>query len=225
MILNNEFEWSLDPKDSNYLKYVGGVDVSYGIDSDDAVVSLVVVKIPELTTVFELHRIIKFQLPYIPTFLAFREVEFLTQLIEELRLSHPDLVPQVIMVDGNGILHPREFGIACHLGVLSGIPTIGCSKTPFYLDGIDFKAVKKHVKETLTHGGEYVPLTGESGKCWGCALKSTDTVINPVFISVGHKIDLPTAIQVVNLCCKHRIPEPIRLADLGGRAVLHTINK
>ena len=74
--------------------------------------------------------------PYVPGFLAFREVEPLVKLIKALENTNIDLMPQVILVDGNGILHAKQFGLACHLGVLVDIPTIGCSKSVYTIDGI-----------------------------------------------------------------------------------------
>ncbi len=74
--------------------------------------------------------------PYIPGFLAFREVPHLLHLIDRLRNTKPEFLPQVILVDGNGIFHQNGFGLASHLGVLANIPTIGCGKTVFFVDGI-----------------------------------------------------------------------------------------
>lgn len=74
--------------------------------------------------------------PYVPGFLAFREVDPLVKLIKELEKNNSSLLPQVILVDGNGILHVKRFGLACHLGVLVDIPTIGCSKSVYSVDGI-----------------------------------------------------------------------------------------
>ena len=74
--------------------------------------------------------------PYVPGFLAFREIPSLLPLFEKLKAKKPELWPDVILVDGNGIIHQNRFGLACHLGVLLGTPTIGCGKTFFYVDGL-----------------------------------------------------------------------------------------
>jgi deoxyinosine 3'endonuclease (endonuclease V) len=87
--------------------------------------------------------------PYVPGFLAFREVEHLKILVEEMKLKNPGLFPDVFIVDGNGILHNNSFGLACHLGVLCDVPTIGCSKTFFYIDGITAQSVEILMQEKL----------------------------------------------------------------------------
>lgn len=75
-------------------------------------------------------------MPYIPGFLAFREAAHLVKLVEKMRTVEPDKFPQLIMVDGNGVLHQNACGLASHLGVLLDLPTIGCGKTVFYVDGL-----------------------------------------------------------------------------------------
>lgn len=79
-----------------------------------------------------------------------------------------------MLVDGNGILHTRNFGCASHIGVLFDLPTIGVGKTVFYIDGIEKSHVKKMSDESLNKAGDFVPLVGDSGKTWGVALRSTD---------------------------------------------------
>ena len=116
---------------------------------------------------------VKLTLPYISTFLAFREVPFLTQLIDDLRNSKPDIFPQIILVDGNGFLHPRGFGLACHLGVLTGVPTIGIGKTFLMLDGITINDVKA-LEKTLSKAGDVAELKGESGTVWGAVQLKND---------------------------------------------------
>lgn len=85
--------------------------------------------------------------PYISGYLAFREVEHIEKLIQKLREKHPDIVPQIILVDGNGVLHYRGCGLASHLGVKVNIPTIGVSKKLLYLDGLTNKLVKKGLEK------------------------------------------------------------------------------
>jgi deoxyinosine 3'endonuclease (endonuclease V) len=117
---------------------------------------------------------VKLTLPYIATFLAFREVPFLVKLIEDLRSTNPSIFPQIILVDGNGFLHPRGFGLACHLGVLTGVPTIGIGKTFLMLDGLTIKHIKD-LEKTLKQGGDVAELKGESGIVWGAVLKKKTT--------------------------------------------------
>lgn len=127
---------------------------------------------------------------------------------------------------GNGLLHPRQFGIASHLGVLCDTPTIGVAKNflviPSEFD--DMAAIKSQYKEALHKKGDDFKLVGAtSGSIYGTALRTSDNAVNPVFVSQGHLITLETAIKVVLATCpKHRIPEPIRAADLESRAYIRT---
>ena len=130
------------------------------------------------------------------------------------------------MVDGNGIFHTRQFGCASHLGVQFDIPTIGVAKKYFCVDGLTKDAIKVACDGNLNSAGDVVHLVGNSGKTWGAALKSTSTSQNPIYISIGHRISLKTAIEIVKLTIsKSRIPEPIRQADLRGRQKLRQIYK
>jgi len=90
-----------------------------------------------LEKVYEDYEIVELDSPYIPGFLAFREIPHLVKLIDKLKKTKPEYTPQVILVDGNGILHQNACGLASHLGVIVDIPTIGCGKTIFYVDGLN----------------------------------------------------------------------------------------
>lgn len=163
---------------------------------------------------------VKLELPYIPGFLAFREVPHLVPLFEQLRADQPRLWPQMVFVDGNGVLHPRGFGLASHLGVLIGIPTIGVGKTFFHVDGLDMREVKAQAAAACHKGGDWIPLIGQSGVEWGAAFRSTDGSSNPIYVSVGHRISLASAVLLTQASCLHRVPEPIRQADLRSREFL-----
>jgi len=221
LILTDDFSWTTQPNQPNTLKYIGGVDISFVKGNEvDACASLVVLRYPDLEVIYEKCEMVKLTLPYISTFLAFREVAFLVKLIEELKSTKPEILPQVIMVDGNGYLHPRGFGVGCHLGVLTGIPTIGIGKTLLFVDGLGIKQVKKMFREQCKNAGDFCPLIGQSGICWGAAFKSTVDSTNPIFVSVGHKISLETAMTLSKITCNFRVPEPVRQADLRSRKYL-----
>jgi len=122
------------------------------------------------------------------------------------------------MVDGNGILHTRKFGCASHIGVQFDVPTIGVAKKPFDVDGMNKSTYKEMYQGKLNQAGDFVPLIGKSGKTWGAALRCTKDSTNPIFVSIGHRTSLETALKITNLTItKFRIPEPIRQADLIGR--------
>jgi deoxyribonuclease V len=139
------------------------------------------------------------RMPYIPGLLSFREAPCVLGAFHKLR-QQPDLV----MVDGQGIAHPRRIGIAAHLGLWLELPTIGCAKS--ILTG-------SYNKTALSEeAGSYVPLTYKKETIG--AVVRTRTRVNPMFISPGHLISIETSIKYVLACCKgYRLPEPTRLAD------------
>ena len=207
---------------------VAGVDISFVKGNDvDAVASVVVVELPSLRRVCAVHEQIKLEEPYIPGFMAFREAPHYARLLERLAKEHPESTPVVVLVDGNGMLHPRGFGCASHFGVLAGIPTIGVAKELHLVDGMDKKEVRKLCTSGKLEHGQSLPLVGKSGRTWGAALRSSHApkgakgdalyAFNPIYVSIGHGISLASALALITVCCKHRIPEPVRLADLESR--------
>ncbi|XP_077897607.1 endonuclease V isoform X1 [Ictidomys tridecemlineatus] len=209
--------WQRDPAFSG-LQRVGGVDVSFVKgDSVSACASLVVLSFPELEVVYEESRMVSLTAPYVAGFLAFREVPFLLDLVQRLQEKEPDLMPQVLLVDGNGVLHHRGFGVACHLGVLTELPCIGVAKKLLQVDGLENNALHKEKIRLLQAGGDTFPLMGGSGTVLGMALKSHSHSTKPLYISVGHKISLEAAVRLTQCCCRFRIPEPVRQADIRSR--------
>jgi deoxyribonuclease V len=135
--------------------------------------------------------------PYIPGFLSFREVPAVMDALEKVSTT-----PDLILCDGQGIAHPRRFGLACHLGVLIDIPTIGVAKSLL---------IGKH-DELPPEKGSWQPLRYK-GETVGVVLRSR-TGVKPLYVSSGHRISLPTAIDYVLRCTpKYRLPETTRLAD------------
>ncbi|KAK4742952.1 hypothetical protein SAY87_000953 [Trapa incisa] len=231
LIAADDFTWKLPKHESEaaadgndekkeVLKYVGGVDVSYCKDDPSlACAALVVLILPTLQVVHQEYSLVRLGVPYIPGFLAFREAPVLLQLLEKVKANSPHFYPQqLIFVDGNGILHPQGFGLACHLGVLADCPTIGIGKNLHHVDGLTLNNVKQLLgaKPDLN----LVTLTGSSGIIWGAALRSSPRSMRPMFISTGHRISLDTAITIVQMICRYRIPEPIRQADIRSREYL-----
>ncbi|KAJ2365677.1 hypothetical protein H4S01_003113 [Coemansia sp. RSA 2610] len=199
------------------LRRVGGVDISYPRDHpDEAVVALTILSFPALKPLHQLTFAVHITEPYVAGFLAFREIAAYTQAFSRLQAAHPELMPQALLVDGNGTLHPRGFGSACHLGVVLDLPTIGVAKNFLHIDdlaGNDARALKARFRE----GAQEVELRGESGRVYGVAVRPPGAAVNPVFVSVGHRFALRTAVEVVRRCSVFRVPEPIRVADLLSR--------
>ncbi|KAM5216872.1 LOW QUALITY PROTEIN: endonuclease V [Hipposideros larvatus] len=209
--------WQRDPAFSG-LRRVGGVDVSFVKgDSVSACASLVVLSYPELEVLYEDCRMVSLTAPYVSGFLAFREVPFLVDAVRRLREKEPHLMPQVLLVDGNGVLHHRGFGVACHLGILTDLPCIGVAKKLLQVDGLENNALHKEKIRLLQAGGDTFPLMGGSGAILGMALKSHDHSTKPLYVSVGHKMSLEAAVRLTRGCCRFRIPEPVRQADIRSR--------
>jgi deoxyribonuclease V len=181
---------------------VAGLDIS-GADAQGRVRGAVVLLRWDDMAVVEVQRAEGTPaLPYIPGLLAFREVPVLLEALERLEDT-----PDLILVDGQGLAHPRRFGIACHIGLMTQVPTVGCAKSILR--------------------GRHGPLGPERG-AWaelvdrdevvGAAVRSRDAV-SPVYVSIGHRVDLPTAIQWVLACCRgRRLPEPARRAHQAAGA-------
>ena len=223
LIKSDFYNFNLDNNNSTNiteLKYIAGMDISAIKHNPNIAVSALVICDRNLKIVYEDYNLVKMDEPYIPGFLAFREVKHLVNLINDLKNNHPEFIPQVILVDGNGILHTKGFGLASHLGVLIDIPTIGCSKNVFNVDGISKIKVKEIAKKFLNKGGDHYPLIGDSGEQYGWAFRSNDESTNPMIISLGHKISNETALKIVKLCTIHRIPQPIRFSDKISRRLI-----
>ncbi|XP_017292333.1 endonuclease V [Kryptolebias marmoratus] len=213
-------DWQRTPGFSG-LKRLGGVDLSF-IKGDEinACAQLVVLSYPDLELLYEDSQMVALTAPYVAGFLAFRETPFLLEALQRLKKNQPALVPQVVFVDGNGLFHYREFGLACHLGLLSGLPCVGVAKNLLQVQGVDKNEEHQSQIAALQKGGDSFPLTAASGKVLGKALRSSDKSSKPVYVSVGHKISLDTAVRLTHSCCRYRVPEPIRQADIRSREYL-----
>ncbi|KAF8053437.1 hypothetical protein N665_1415s0013 [Sinapis alba] len=220
LIAHDDFPWKLPsstslPQGSETLKYVGGVDISFSKDdSSVACACLVVLELPSLRVVHNELSLLRLRVPYVPGFLAFREI------LQKMRDDEHPFYPQVLMVDGNGILHPRGFGLACHLGVLAHLPTIGVGKNLHHVDGLDHSEVRRSFQLKENEGERVIKLVGNSGFTWGVGFRPTLSSLKPIYVSVGHRISLDSAVEVVKMTCKYRVPEPIRQADMRSRAYL-----
>lgn len=183
------------------VRTIAGVDGSYG---EEARAAVVVLSFPELQVLDQAiaHRGAVF--PYVPGLLSFREVPIVLAALEKVRVQ-----PDLIMVDGQGYAHPRRLGLASHLGLWLDVPTVGCAKS---------RLVGRYA-EPGSQPGDRSPLV-DRGETIGVVLRSKART-NPLFISAGNRIDLPTAVQVVERCLRgYRLPEPTRLADKLSKARL-----
>jgi deoxyinosine 3'endonuclease (endonuclease V) len=202
------------------IKYVAGLDISFVKTNDKAVASMVIFDYETLNIVAKISVNCNMKIPYIASYLAFREAPVFMKLIDIQKEHCPHLTPQVILMDGNGVWHPRRAGIASHFGVLSGIPCFGVSKNVLYADGITRDRIEELLTEKAPKKDQYTEVIGDSGNVLGLAYNVTGFVKNAVYISVGHKITLPTACNIFKSVTKYRNCEPIRQADLLSREMV-----
>ena len=173
---------------------VAGVDI--GLKKDIALASVVVLSFPELQVVDSVVTESPVRFPYIPGLLSFREIPPLLTAFAELQ-TEPDLV----IVDGQGIAHPRRFGLASHLGLILDKPTIGCAKSRLW----------GRYEEPDSEQGAYTCLT-DKGEIIGAAVR-TRANVRVVYVSIGHRISLDSARMWVLACCQgYRLPETTRYA-------------
>jgi len=177
-------------------KVIAGLDCAFSKDGRRIVAAVVVIELPSFTVIETAIATRKVTFPYIPGLLSFREAPACIDAIERLKAK-----PDVFLVDGQGIAHPRRFGIASHIGVLVDRPTIGCAKSRL-IGNFDEPGRRKSNSSPLVDGDEVI----------GAVLR-TRTNVKPVFVSVGHKCTLEDAIRIVLECTtRYRLPEPSRLA-------------
>ena len=181
------------------VRVVAGADIAICKESNDGYAGVVVMSFPDLEIVETAAVLAPLSFPYIPGLLSFREIPLLLKAFSRLTR-----VPDLILVDGQGIAHPRRFGIACHLGLLLDRPTIGCAKT---------RLVGRHKAPPLRRGG-ITHLYDDNHRVIGAVVRTKDRT-NPIYVSIGHKVDLRTAIRYTLACGRgYRVPEPTRRAHL-----------
>lgn len=181
------------------IRTAAGLDVAYR-DDDRLIAVVTVVDVTSLSVVDTAVVHGRAEFPYISGLFAFREAPPLLQALTRL-----DIEPDVLVCDGHGLAHPRRFGLACHLGVLTDLPSIGVGKT----------AVGSYDRPG-PHRGDHTPVLLDDEPV-GRALR-TQANVKPVFVSVGHRTNLDTACDLVlRLAPKYRLPETTRTADHLGR--------
>ncbi|MBV9387727.1 MAG: deoxyribonuclease V [Chroococcidiopsidaceae cyanobacterium CP_BM_ER_R8_30] len=179
------------------VQYVAGVDMGFEASGTISRAAVAVLSFPDLQLQESAIARRPTSFPYVPGFLSFREIPAVLDALEKV-----SLIPNLILCDGQGIAHPRRFGIACHLGVIIDIPTIGVAKSLL---------VGKH-EEVPEQRGSWQPLI-DRGETIGAVLR-TRPKTKPLYISSGHRVSLATAIEYVLQCTpKYRLPETTRIAD------------
>jgi deoxyribonuclease V len=176
------------------IKRIAGVDAGYR--NKIAYAAVVVLTLTDLKILEAATAARPISFPYIPGLLSFREGPAALQALDKLKTA-----PDLLMIDGQGISHPRRFGIASHIGLLTGIPSVGCAKT---------RLLGNYDEPQLERGS--TAYLKESGETLGAVVR-TRTGVKPVFVSIGHLMDLNDSIRIILESCRgYRIPEPIRRA-------------
>jgi deoxyribonuclease V len=180
--------------------YIAGADFSYHKPKKLIGAIVVVQKFPELETVEIVEDVREVRIPYVPGFLNFREGVPFMRAFQKLKIK-----PDVTLVDGNGIAHPRKMGLASYVGVVLDIPTVGCAKSSFFpfKPPVEQRGAFSHYKD---HKNDWV----------GFCLR-TRKAVKPVFVSPGHRVNFEFSRRIVLSCSRYRIPEPIRIAHQKAR--------
>lgn len=188
-------------------RLVAGVDISVNRWAKTGTGAIVLLSFPELELVEVRVVTDRLEFPYVPGLLTFREAPLIMAAWEKLQLR-----PDVIIVDGQGIAHPRRIGLASHLGLLLDVPTIGCAKS---------RLIGEY-DEPDTSAGSFSELR-DNDDIIGVALRTRDDV-KPLFVSIGHRLDLSEAVRLVLACCRgYRLPEPSKLAHQAAGGSLREI--
>lgn len=178
-------------------RLVAGADVSYNRGSDVIYGAAVILTFPGLEVVESASAVDRAAFPYIPGYLSFREIPVLLKAFGRITAR-----PDVILCDGQGIAHPRGFGLAAHLGTLLRIPSVGCAKS---------RLVGEHREPALRRGSR--AALRYDGRRVGSVLRTRDGV-SPIFVSPGWGVDVAAADRIALSCSRLRIPEPTRQAHL-----------
>jgi deoxyribonuclease V len=177
------------------LRRVAGVDAS--VRGERVHAAIVVLSFPALEPLETVTAIRPVEFPYVPGLLGFRELPAIAEAYARLSIE-----PDLLLVDGHGRAHPRRMGIASHVGVELDRPSIGCGKT-LLVGEHRIPGTRRGARTRLVHDGEVI----------GFCLRTQDS-IRPLYVSIGHRIDLATAVRIVLRCTpRYRLPEPIRAAD------------
>ena len=187
---------------------VAGVDVGY--TNNMAHAAVVVLNLTDLKVLEKAVASKTVTFPYVPGMLSFREGPVILEALAKLKLP-----PDLLIIDGQGIAHPRRFGIASHIGLLTDIPAIGCAKKKLLGDYEEPQRTRGSISY-LTDGNETIG-----------AVVRTRTAVKPIFVSIGHLMDLKDSIQIILKSCRgYRLPEPIRSADhLSRKQIISPKNK
>lgn len=185
--------------DYGRIRTVAGADLAILTRHKKLLCGIIVFSYPGLEPIEKVHCAVEEKFPYIPGLLAFREAPAIVETLKKVKNK-----PDIIMIDGQGLAHPRSFGIACHIGVVLNVPTIGVAKKRLFGEYTEPEKLK----------GSWSKLKNKSdNEVIGAVVRTKDNV-KPVFVSIGNRIDLESSVKLTLDCSAgYRIPEPTRQAD------------
>lgn len=196
LLFGTHLQPELIPPDAFYIRTIAGADISLNLYSTTIYAGIILLSFPQLQPIAYSLIQAETRFPYVPGFLAFREVPALVKVWEQLPQK-----PDLLVVDGHGIAHPRRMGIATHFGVVTGQASMGCAKN--ILCG--------QFQEPATEKNSYT-IISDKQQAIGYAFRSKNNTA-PVYISPGHLIGMQNSLDIILQCTgKYRIPEPTRLA-------------
>lgn len=206
------------------IKYIGGMDVSFSFtDKTKAIACLIIHDYNNKAVIARFTINATIFVPYKAGYLAFREAPVLLKLLENVKTSYPDYMPDIIMIDGNGIYHPRGCGVATHVSVLTNIPCIGISKNVFYVENITRENMIELINSNAPTKGSYCKITTSSGKELGYAYNVTGNAKKATYVSPGSYVSMDTSMEIVKYMSKYRVNESVRQADLFSRMVVKKV--
>jgi len=188
----------------NQLNMIAGCDVAYSSSTNRAYAVIGIYDFPSMRKYYEVYSVSEVSYPYISGLFTFREGPPLLKVFEKLKER-----PDVIIFNGQGIAHPRKMGLATHMGILLDIPSIGCTQRSMF--------GKNRVPGNRR--GDWCHVRNNKNELIGCCIRTRENV-RPIFISQGHKIDLPTAVDIILNCTTNfKMPEPLRDAHITANKI------
>lgn len=245
IIQKDDFDWMVDSESEDsggggsgrrLLRYVGALFLGFSkADPNQGCATLLIMAYPSLEVVYRRMNMVSISQPYMPSYLAFRELDAFKDLWSEMLERDAEIKPDVVFLNGNGYFHPRRCGVATHIGVELDVPTIGVTKNFFQMEGLAMTPMRWEFKEKCKELDDWMPVKSkevilvddqteeEIGyDVLGAAINMTGEGGRPLYVSVGHRISLETAVEVVKMTSEHRFPEPLRQADLSSRDFVNT---
>jgi endonuclease V len=207
--------------DIDKIKYVGGTDISFDKNNSSYAIACIVIhdlKTKQLVGRFTMNCII--HIPYKATYLSYREAPALIKLHDYIKKHYSEIAPDLFILDGSGIWHPRRCGLATYFSHKTGIPSFGVAKNFLHIDNWTKSDIETNIKQYAPNQGDIFRVHGKDGVLIGAVINATGSVKSVVYVSVGNNMTLDHAISILSQMSKYRVNEAVRQADLFSRELL-----